>query len=292
MAAELPNGGIHVPTNRTGVTRMSARLRLRALVALIAVGAALCAFAKPAAATSDEDYFVNKINQIRASRGLGTLAVDAQLTAVARSWSQHMASDGTLEHNPNLANQVSGWRVVGENVGTGPDDSSIEAAFENSPHHFENMVDPAYTEVGVGVVQDSSGTYWVTEDFKQPTNAAAPAPAPRSAAPKPASRPAPKVASAPRPAPRPMAAPVHAAPVHASATPAPAPAPATTVATVPTTVPLAVLGTSAQRADAGHPLSVSNPFTAANLTGLVALVIIGASMALFTRVRGRVARTA
>ena len=74
--------------------------------------------------------------------------------------------------------------------------------------------------------------------------------------------------------------------------PAPAPAPATTVATVPTTVPLAVLGTSAQRADAGHPLSVSNPFTAANLTGLVALVILGASMALFTRVRGRVARTA
>src|SRR4051794_40840073 len=274
---------------------MSARFRLRALLTLIAVGASLFAFAKPAAASSDEDFYINKINQIRASRGLGTLSVDGQLTAVARSWSQHMASDGTLAHNPNLGSQVSGWRMLGENVGTGADDASIEAAFENSPHHFENMVDPSFTEIGVGVVQDSSGTYWVTEDYEQPKNApaAAPAPkaAPRNAAPKPAPRPAPKPASAARPAP----APVHAAPVHAAATsaPSPAPAPATTVVTAaPTTVPLAVLGTSAERGPVGHPLGVSNPFTSANLAGLVALVILGASMAVFIRVHGHVARTA
>ena len=270
---------------------MSARFRLRALLALIATGAALFVFAKPAAATSDEDYFVNAINRIRAGRGLGTLSVDAHLTDVARSWSQHMASDGTLAHNPSLSSQVSGWRVLGEIVGTGPDDASIEAAFENSPHHFENMVDPSFTEIGVGVVQDSSGTYWVTEDFEQPKNSAgaAPAAAPRSAPPRPAPRPAPKPASVPRPAP----APVHAAPVHAAAHASPAPVPATTVATTaPTTVPLAVLATSAQRAPVGHPLGVSNPFTPANLTGLIAFVILGASMAMFTRVHMRVARTA
>ena len=76
---------------------MSARFHRRALLALIVAGVAFFAFAGPARATSDEDYFVAKINQIRASRGLGTLAVSGQLTAVARSWSQHMASDGTLE---------------------------------------------------------------------------------------------------------------------------------------------------------------------------------------------------
>src|SRR5436305_12519808 len=206
---------------------MSARFRLRALLVLIAVGASVFAFARPAAASSDEDFFINKIDATRAGRGLGGLAVDGQLTAVARSWPQHMASDGTLAHNPNLASQVSGWRTLGEIVGTGPDDSSIEAAFENSPHHFENMVDPSFNYIGVGVVQDSSGTYWVTEDFKQSTNAPRPAPAPaapKPAAPKPAPRPAPKPASAPRPAP----APVHAAPVHAAAAP-----------TAPVTTPVA-----------------------------------------------------
>ena len=273
---------------------MSARFRLRALLTVAALALSLFAFARPAAASGNEDYFVAKINDIRSSRGLASLAVDGQLTAVARSWSQHMADDGTLAHNPNLGSQVSGWRTLGENVGTGPSDESIEAAFENSPHHFENMVDPSYNYIGVGVVQDSSGTYWVTEDFKQSTNAPRPAPAPaapKPAAPKPAApKPAPKPASAPRPAP----APVHAAPVHA-VTAAPSAPVTTPVATTapsapPVTAPLAVLGSSTERPAPAPAFGVSNPFTAANLTGLVALVALGASMALVARVR--VTRTA
>src|SRR5947209_9755857 len=192
---------------------MLGRFRWRALLILLAVGASLFAFARPAAAAGSAGYYIDKINAIRSSRGLGTLGVDGQLTAVAQSWSQQMAASGTLSHNPNIGSQVSGWHTLGENVGTGPDDPTIEAAFENSPHHFENMVDPSFNAIGVAVVQDASGTLWVTEEFKQSTNAPRPAPAPaapKPAAPKPAApKPAPKPASAPRPAP----APVHAAPV-------------------------------------------------------------------------------
>ena len=265
---------------------MSGRFRLRALLALLAVGASLFGFARPAAASTDEDYFVNAINRIRAGRGLAALAVSAELTGVARSWSQHMASDGTLAHNPNLASQVSGWRMLGENVGTGGDTSSIESAFENSPHHFENMVDPSFTEIGVGVVQDSNGTYWVTEDYEQPKSAPAPDPAPTHSSP-PAPRPAPRPAAAPHP----VSAPVHAAaPVAAVAKPAPAPAAAPVATTAPpVTAPPAVLGASHQRTVSNGP-SVPNPFTAANLAGLVALVVLGSSMAMFARVRGSVSR--
>jgi len=198
-----------------------------------------------------------------------------------------MSSDGTLAHNPNLGSQVSGWRTLGENVGTGPDDASIESAFENSPHHFENMVDPSYTLIGVGVTQDSSGTYWVTEDFEQPKSAGSPAPAPSHSAPAPprsAARPAPRPASAPRP----VSAPAHAVAHPAAAAPVAA-AVATTVATAPPTVPLAVLGSSAERPAPSSGLSVTNPFTATNLLGLVALTVLGASMALFSRVRLRTA---
>jgi hypothetical protein len=277
---------------------MSGRFRLRALLALIAVGASLFAFVRPAAAAGgDAGFYVAAINAIRASRGAGPLAFDGQLASVAQGWSQQMAANGDISHNPNLGSQVTGWRSLGENVGTGGDDASIETAFENSPHHFENMVDPSFNLIGVAVVQDGNGTLWVTEDYKQSSGAskpaAAPAAAPRPAAPKPASRPA----SAPRPAsvPAPHAAPVHAAHAAAAAVPvAPAPAPvATTVPTAaPATAPVAVLGASAQRAPASPGLPVPNPFTAANLTGLVALVALGASMALFTRVRVRAGRTA
>jgi hypothetical protein len=265
---------------------MSARWPLRAVITIALVGASFLAFAHPASASpSDESYFVDHINAIRVSRGLGTLSIDAQLTAVARAWSDHMAADGTLAHNPSLGSQVTGWRTLGENVGTGPNVDSIEAAFENSPHHFANMVDPSFSLIGVGVVQDSSGTYWVTEDFKQPSNApkaAAPAPRPaKPAAPRPVVHPAPKPASAPRPAP------VHAANVSASAKPAPVPvraAPATT-AVPPPTVPLAVLGASTERAPGGSGVPVPNPFNPANLAGLVALVMLGAAMAMVARVR-------
>jgi len=62
------------------------------------------------------------------------------------------------------------------------------------------------------------------------------------------------------------------------------------VPAAPTAVPLAVLGTSTKRPTAAHGLGVPNPFVAANLAGLVALAFLGASMAMFARVRVRVTR--
>src|SRR5207248_3813938 len=99
---------------------MSGRLRLRALAALAASVAGFVAFAHPAGASpSDETYFVQAINSVRAAHGVPALAVDAQLTSVARGWSAHMDGDGAISHNPSLGSQVSGWRTLGENVGTG-----------------------------------------------------------------------------------------------------------------------------------------------------------------------------
>ena len=262
---------------------MSGRVRLGALAVLITVGASLFAFARPAAADSNSDFFISSINAIRTSRGLAPLAVDGQLTSVAAGWAQQMSADNTLEHNPNLAAQISGWKTAGENVGTGPTVQSIEAAFEASPHHFENMVDPGFNAIGVGVVQDGNGIYWVTEDFKQSTGAARPAPAPvrpaAPAAPRPVAHAAPRPVSTPRPAPRPQPA---AAAAVAVSTPAPAPTVAPTTVPVAPTVPLVVLGASTKRAP---EVPVQNPFTPANVTGLIALVVLGASMALVVRVR-------
>ena len=75
--------------------------------------------------------------------------------------------------------------------------------------------------------------------------------------------------------------------------PPPVAAPVATTVAPPPTVPLAVLGARAERAPAAGSLAVGNPFTEANLAGLVALVMLGSSMALFGRVhvtRLRVAR--
>src|SRR5438477_6836806 len=148
----------------------------------------------------DEAQFFADLNAVRARNGVPPLATDGQLINVARAWSAQMAGPAGLSHNPNLASQVSNWRTLGENVGTGGDVASVEAALEASPHHFENMVNPAFSYVGIGVVE-AGGAIWVTEDFKQPTSGSlpstqAPAPAPRPAPPKP-SAPAPSRTPAP-----------------------------------------------------------------------------------------------
>src|SRR3954451_20276105 len=99
----------------------------------------------------DEAQFLADLNLVRARNGVAPVATDGQLINVARGWSAQMAGGAGLSHNPSLASQVSNWRTLGENVGSGSDVATIEAALEASPHHFENMVDPAFNYVGIGV---------------------------------------------------------------------------------------------------------------------------------------------
>src|SRR5207245_1238981 len=106
-------------------------------------------------------------------------AVDGTLVSVARSWSGKMAAAGTISHNPSLSSQLpSGWKKAGENVGKGGNVDALQQAFQNSPPHYQNLVDPAFNYVGIGVVYGAGGMIYVTVDFMQRGSASAPAPAP------------------------------------------------------------------------------------------------------------------
>jgi hypothetical protein len=71
----------------------------------------------------------------------------------------------------------SGWSKLGENVGVGYDVSGLMQAFIGSPKHYENLVDPAWTHVGVGVTRASDGRIYTTHNFMA-LGGGAPAPAP------------------------------------------------------------------------------------------------------------------
>jgi hypothetical protein len=116
--------------------------------------------------TGEEADFVSRINAERTSRGLGALATDSELTTIARRWSGKMAAANQLSHNPNLSKEVTqDWEKLGENVGVGGSVADIHVAFMNSPAHRANILDPAFTHVGVGVVDGADGRIWVTEVF-------------------------------------------------------------------------------------------------------------------------------
>jgi cell division septation protein DedD len=169
----------------------------------------------PAAATadtvSDEAAFVAEINALRASKGLAPLQVNANLVAKARSWSAGMAAAGRIWHSTLSDGVTENWRKLGENVGMGGSVDGLHRAFVNSPHHYENLVDPAFGYVGIGIAM-SGDTIFVTEVFMQlmPSKATpvvttptvpvmAPKPTTTTTARPPAPKPAPKPAAAPAP---------------------------------------------------------------------------------------------
>ena len=107
---------------------------------------------------------MSRINAERSSRGLNTLAAKSDLAAVARDWAEQMAAAGSISHDPDLAQKVSGWTVLGDNVGKGPSVSTIHEAFMNSDTHRHIILDPDFNQVGVGVAKAGS-TIYVTEIF-------------------------------------------------------------------------------------------------------------------------------
>jgi hypothetical protein len=156
---------------------------LATFAAAATVVAGLVVAAQGASADSGSSL-VAMVNSARAAHGLPALAVSSDLTAAARAQAGRMAASRTLAHTPNLGGAVCCWTTVGENVGEGPSASSIESAFMHSAAHRANILSSAYTQVGIGTVVDSTGVMWVSEIFRRPRGAAAPAPAPKPA-PKP-----------------------------------------------------------------------------------------------------------
>lgn len=153
-----------------------------------------------------EAQFVSAINGLRASKGLRQLTVSGELTGVARGWTDQMVQAGQISHNPALGTSVSGaWTKLGENVGVGYGVDELMQAFINSPHHYTNLVDPDWNQVGVGVTLASDGRIYTTHNFMaRGGSAATPAvPAAATSAPSQPSSPTTQPSPAPPPPPPP-----------------------------------------------------------------------------------------
>lgn len=152
------------------IQTMNGRSTARLLVTLAVLIGLLTGSPNGAAASAatDEAQFVTLINDLRASRGLPTLEVHAQLVPPSQDWAAHMATTGTLAHAPDLSVGVTvNWTKLGENVGVAPEGQiqQLFDAFVASPAHLQNLVDPQFRYVGVGVVYDQSGQMWTTHRF-------------------------------------------------------------------------------------------------------------------------------
>lgn len=160
------------PTTATTAPPGPARRVTLALLVAALLATPVSTAPSPAHADADgslEAALVRLVNDERRANGLPALSTEPGLTSTARSWSAGMDEQRNLHHNPRLGTAVHDWQRVGENVGRGPDLDALHEAFVTSPEHRRNLLDPAWSEIGIGVIV-SDDTLWVTQLFRLPTD--------------------------------------------------------------------------------------------------------------------------
>ncbi len=108
------------------------------------------------------------------------------LRSFAREWSDRMAEQRSMSHNPAFADGYCCWQKAGEVLArlsiddvdasdlAGIADRAVAAWF-NSPPHRRAILDGAYDHVGVGVTIDHAAeTVWVAVDLRQVQAGASP----------------------------------------------------------------------------------------------------------------------
>jgi putative cell wall-binding protein len=114
---------------------------------------------------------------------VGPLTGWTDLRDLARGWSDRMADERSMTHNPSYDEQMCCWRRAGEvlarlEVGTwlsssdlaGLADRAVRAWFD-SPGHRRLVLDGAYDQLGVGVTIDHDrGVAWIAVDLRDTTD--------------------------------------------------------------------------------------------------------------------------
>ena len=95
------------------------------------------------------DGIVREIDAYRASRGMGTLAPNANLDREAQSWADQLAARDVVEHNTALLNRGHGENIVA--AGTHCGAVCMVDLWKKSPGHNENLLDPGYRSAGMGI---------------------------------------------------------------------------------------------------------------------------------------------
>ena len=107
-----------------------------------------------------EQEMLNLLNQERISRGFEPVVWDESLAIVARGHSQDMFKRGYFSHftpegqdvGSRLQEANISYSIAGENLALAPTTSRAHEGLMNSEGHKRNILDPAFTKIGIGAV--------------------------------------------------------------------------------------------------------------------------------------------
>ena len=123
-----------------------------------------------------EKQLLDATNQERANAKLPPLRPSAALCQAARGHSANMAKQQKMDHvldgkDPFRRIHDTGYSFLtaGENIAYGFDSTEeVMRVWMNSPGHRRNILNPAYTEIGLARVNDAQGVPYYTQVFGTP----------------------------------------------------------------------------------------------------------------------------
>jgi uncharacterized protein YkwD len=135
-------------------------------------------FAEAGNFSDDEMRVFELINRERRRKGLGELSLDAQLSRLARVYSQKMARENFFSHYDDEGNtvetrarrmRIKNYSKIGENLFSCESNANPPAlavrGWMKSPTHRQNILDGAYTETGIGIAESADGEIYITQVF-------------------------------------------------------------------------------------------------------------------------------
>jgi len=154
------------------------------LIACVLLPAGANTAAAPAASNDPLYALAHKIfslaNRQRSLHGVHPLEWNDAVAEVARRHSMNMMERGFFSHSDPVRGPLStrlhaanvGWTRCGENIfrEQGMDDPA-DAAIEGwmrSPAHRQSLLDPLFTQTGVGIAISPDTEYFITQDFIHP----------------------------------------------------------------------------------------------------------------------------
>jgi len=113
-----------------------------------------------------------RLRPLRWNEKLAGVARAHSLDMVRRGYFGHIAPDGKSILD-RLNNAEIAWKGEGENIAIAQSVAEAETSFMNEPrfqkNHRWNILNPQYTDVGVGIVSGANGEYYITQDFIEST---------------------------------------------------------------------------------------------------------------------------
>ena len=107
---------------------------------------------------------MHKINKARARKGLRRLRPDKHIGVVARRHAQSMAANYSVFHDYNMDDEITHWKRLGQNSGSGGSCKRMFWAFMRSSSHKANVMG-RWKYMGVGV-EKRNGKLFAQEVFE------------------------------------------------------------------------------------------------------------------------------